>query len=90
MMAELSKLEAAPLYEYVCKELKWPVDAKLMASLKEKNKESLESMDSAISDAKENLGESEVRESLLKKADRRRLHVWETCACPWPTGGGRK
>ena len=69
MMAELSKLEAAPLYEYVCKELKWPVDAKLMASLKEKNKESLESMDSAISDAKENLGESEVRESLLKKAE---------------------
>jgi len=69
LMAELSKLEAAPLYEYVCKELKWPVDAKLMASLKEKNKESLESMDSAISDAKENLGESEVRESLLKKAE---------------------
>jgi len=66
---ELKRLEAAPLYEYVCKELKWSVDAKLLASFKEKNKEKLTSLDAAISDAKDNLGESEVREALLKKAE---------------------
>ena len=37
-----------------------PVDSILLASLIKKNKESLAGMDSAISDAKENLGESEV------------------------------
>ena len=66
---ELKRLEAAPLYEYICKELKWSVDAKLLATFKEKNKETLTGLDAAISDAKDNLGESEVREALLKKAE---------------------
>jgi len=69
LIEELKKQEAAPLYEYVCKELKWSVDAKMLASYKDKNKETLAGMDSAINDAKENLGESEVREALLKKAE---------------------
>jgi len=69
LMEELKRLEAAPLYEYVCKELQWSVDAKLMDNFKEKNKEKLSALDVAINDAKENLGESEVREALLKKAE---------------------
>jgi len=69
LMEELKKLEAAPLYEYVCKELQWTADAKLMDTFKEKNKEKLAALDVAINDAKENLGESEVREALLKKAE---------------------
>ena len=69
MTDELKKSEAAPLYEYICKELKWSVDNKMMAAFKEKNKESLTALETAISDAQENLGESEVREALLKKAE---------------------
>jgi len=69
LMEELKRLEAAPLYEYVCKELQWTADAKLMDTFKEKNKEKLAALDVAINDAKENLGESEVREALLKKAE---------------------
>ena len=61
LIEEIKTQEGGPLYEHVCKELKWPVDSTLLASLVKKNKESLSSMDSAISDAKENLGESEVR-----------------------------
>lgn len=60
LVDEIKTQEAAPLYEYVCKELKWPVDSSLLAELSKKNKEALTGMDSAISDAKENLGESEV------------------------------
>ena len=36
------------------------MDSTLLTSLAKKNKENLSTMDSAISDAKENLGESEV------------------------------
>ena len=57
------------MYEYVCKELQWTADAKLMDTFKEKNREKLAALDVAINDAKENLGESEVREALLKKAE---------------------
>ena len=60
LLEEIKTQEGGPLYEYVCKELKLPVDSTLLASLSKKNKESLAGMDSAISDAKENLGESEV------------------------------
>ena len=61
LIEEIKTQEGGPLYEYVCKELKLPVDSTLLASLNKKNKETLAGMDSAISDAKENLGESEVR-----------------------------
>ena len=69
LMEELKRLEAGPLYEYVCKELKWSTDAKLLNTFKEANKKTLATLDAAIEDAKENHGESEVREALLKKAE---------------------
>merc|ERR1719415_472130 len=68
-MEELKRLEAGPLYEYVCKELKWSTDSKLLNTFKEANKKTLATLDAAIEDAKENHGESEVREALLKKAE---------------------
>ena len=61
--------QAAPLYELVCKDLKWSVDSKLMNAMKASNKESLTTLDAAISDADDNLGESELREALLKKSE---------------------
>ena len=59
-MEELKRLEAGPLYEYVCKQLRWTVDSSMLSGFKDKNKETLATLDAAISDAKENLGESEV------------------------------
>ena len=68
-MSELTKLEAGCLYEQVCRDLKWKPDTKLLNTFKSKNKESLAALDAGINDAEENLGESEVREALLKKAE---------------------
>ena len=68
-MSELTKLEAGCLYEQCCRDLKWTPDTKLLNTFKSKNKESLAALDVGINDAEENLGESEVREALLKKAE---------------------
>jgi len=69
LMDVVKEHKAAPLYEYICKELKWSIDAKLMTGMKNSNKETLTTLDAAISDADENLGESELREALLKKSE---------------------
>jgi len=59
----------APLYVSVCKELAWSTDGALLAKMEAANKEKLETLDAAIADALENLGESETREALLNKAE---------------------
>jgi len=69
LVAELTRLEAGCLYEQCCRDLKWTMDNKLLNTFKTKNKESLAKLDAGINDAEENLGESEVREALLKKAE---------------------
>merc|ERR1719373_972447 len=69
LMAELTRLEAGCLYEQCCRNLNWTVDTKLRDTFTSKNKETLAALDTGISDAEENLGESETREALLKKAE---------------------
>jgi len=69
LMATVEEHNMAPLYSQLCKDLKWSLDSKLLASMEEKNKEKLKELDAAVSDAEENLGESETREALLKKAE---------------------
>merc|ERR1712071_741330 len=59
----------APFYEEVCKDLGWNVDTKLLSSMKERNEAHIKELDAAIEDAEQNLGEMEVRESNLKKAE---------------------
>lgn len=59
----------APFYEEVCKELNWPVDQNLLATMKKANQQRLEELDAAIEDAEKNLGEGEVREANLKKSE---------------------
>nr|SVE78408.1 EOG090X0ARF [Daphnia lumholtzi] len=61
--------DMAPFYEEVCKELNWTVDAPLLSGMKERNEAKLKALDVAIEDAEQNLGEMEVRESNLKKAE---------------------
>lgn len=59
----------APWYELICKDVGWKVDANLLKSLKDKNTEQLKLLDDAIEDAEKNLGEMEVREAYLRKAE---------------------
>lgn len=59
----------APLYEHVCNELKWSVDNARLRQMKEENTKELEELDSKIKDAEENLGELEIRDAYLNKAE---------------------
>ena len=56
-------------YKQVCKDLKWPEDKALTKELEEANKAHLKKLEEAIKDAETNLGESEIREALLAKAE---------------------
>ena len=59
----------APFYEHVCNELKWPVDNTRLRKMKEENTKEIEELDSKIKDAEENLGELEIRDAYLNKAE---------------------
>ncbi|PVD24204.1 hypothetical protein C0Q70_14674 [Pomacea canaliculata] len=59
----------APFYEEVCRDLSWKVDEKLQQTMKAANEEKLKQLDEAIEDAEKNLGETEIRDSLLSKAE---------------------
>ena len=59
----------APFYEHVCNELKWSVDNARLRQMKEENAKELEELDSRIKDAEENLGELEIRDAYLNKAE---------------------
>lgn len=59
-----------PYYEkYLCPSPLGPVDEQLKAQLKKANEEELVKLEEKIEDAKENLGDVEVRDGLLAKAD---------------------
>lgn len=61
--------DMAPFYEEVCKEFGWKVDAALLKKMKATNEAELKKLTEAIDDAEKNLGESEIRENMLKKAE---------------------
>ncbi|KAK9817917.1 hypothetical protein WJX72_004298 [[Myrmecia] bisecta] len=61
--------DAAPLYQQICSDLGWPVDTSKLEAMQKANAAALAEADERIKDAEENLGESEVREALLAKAD---------------------
>ena len=59
----------APFYEQLCSQFDWSVDASFMQKMKAKNEEKVKELDSAVEDAEKNLGETEVRDFMLKKAE---------------------
>ena len=59
----------APFYQHVCNELKWPVDQKKLTDMQNENKKKLEELEEKIKDAEENLGEIEIRDAYLDKAE---------------------
>ena len=61
--------DAAPLYEHSCQTLGWTADADRMSSMRKANEEQLSKLEASIKDAEENLGDIEVRDAFLAKAD---------------------
>ena len=59
----------APFYEEICQEQSWTIDQNLLQSMKEANETELKKLDEQINDAEQNLGETEVRDFMLKKAE---------------------
>lgn len=59
----------APFYEEVCRDLGWKLDQSLLTKMKEANEVKIKELDSAIEDAENNLGETEVRDTMLRKAE---------------------
>jgi 26S proteasome regulatory subunit N7 len=57
------------LYKRVCADLKVAEDVKISGELKEQNDKDMAALEAKIEDAKKNLGETEVRDALLAKAD---------------------
>eukprot|EP00873_Tetraselmis_striata_P027388 jgi/Tetstr1/447652/TSEL_035010.t1 len=69
ILKEVVDNEMTHLYKHVCHELGCPEDGALVAKLGAANAAELEGLEAKITDAEENLGESEVREALLAKAE---------------------
>ncbi|GFX36688.1 26S proteasome non-ATPase regulatory subunit 6 [Trichonephila clavipes] len=69
LLEAIKENNMAPFYEEVCKDLGWTVDNALLDSMKKANEETLKKLDDAIEDAEKNLGEMEVREAFLNKAE---------------------
>ena len=58
----------APYYERVAAELKWNVDATLLKTLKLANETELKKLDERLEDAQQNLGETDISDALIAKA----------------------
>lgn len=60
----------APFYETVCiTQLGFKLDEDLLKKMKETNEKDLKAIDEKIEDAEKNLGETEVRDFMLEKAE---------------------
>ncbi|XP_017782151.1 PREDICTED: 26S proteasome non-ATPase regulatory subunit 6 [Nicrophorus vespilloides] len=65
----IKKDEMAPWYEIVCREAGWKLDSAYLKQMQEKNTVTVKKLDETIEDAEKNLGEMEVREAYLRKAE---------------------
>jgi hypothetical protein len=61
--------EMLPFYQNLVEQFKWDVDQGLVDKLKASNDETLKTLDDKVKDAEENLGESEIRDALLARAE---------------------
>lgn len=59
----------APYYEALCKSLDWQMDMELLSKMKKANEEELKRLDEELEDAEKNLGESEIRDAMMAKAE---------------------
>lgn len=61
--------DMAPYYEALCKSLEWQMDAELLNKMKKANEEELKRLDNELEDAEKILGESEIRDAMMAKAE---------------------
>jgi 26S proteasome regulatory subunit N7 len=59
----------APFYELICEEHGWSLDNSLLNQMKKENEEALKKIDERLKDAEENLGETEISDTLLARAE---------------------
>uniref|UniRef100_A0A3Q1IWJ1 26S proteasome non-ATPase regulatory subunit 6 n=1 Tax=Anabas testudineus TaxID=64144 RepID=A0A3Q1IWJ1_ANATE len=69
LMDAIKANNMAPYYEGLCKELKWQLDSDLLSKMKKTNEEELKRLDDVLEDAEKNLGESEIRDAMMAKAE---------------------
>uniref|UniRef100_A0A8C6PYT1 26S proteasome non-ATPase regulatory subunit 6 n=1 Tax=Nothobranchius furzeri TaxID=105023 RepID=A0A8C6PYT1_NOTFU len=69
LMDAIKANNMAPYYEGLCKELKWQLDTELLSKMKKANEEELKRLDDVLEDAEKNLGESEIRDAMMAKAE---------------------
>jgi len=69
LMAAVEKHKMLPFYLHLCEQFKWKEDSNIVEKLKASNDEDQKKLDEKIKDAEENLGESEIRDALLARAD---------------------
>lgn len=58
-----------PFYVTICEEMQVPVDQELVKTMEKANNEALQKVEEKIADAEQNLGETEVNDGLLAKAE---------------------
>lgn len=66
---QITEHNMAPFYKRVCESLKWSLDEGKLKSMEEENKNKLQELDDKIKDAEENLGETEIRDAYLDRAE---------------------
>ncbi|OZJ06726.1 hypothetical protein BZG36_00435 [Bifiguratus adelaidae] len=67
--AYIKEENMAPLYTAVCEEFNFPLDQALLSQMEDVNKKTLATLNEKIADAEQNLGETEVNEALVAKAE---------------------
>lgn len=68
ILALVQNDEMAPFYSWMCAELKWSPDTKVLKALEAANVAELKRLDEKIVDAETNLGETDVSNALIEKA----------------------
>lgn len=69
VLAVIFKDNLSGIYEHMCSELGWDLDAGKLAAMKAANQAKLTQLEESIADATENLGQMEVRNAMQAKAD---------------------
>ncbi|XP_062522588.1 26S proteasome non-ATPase regulatory subunit 6-like [Corticium candelabrum] len=69
LLEEVKSKNLTPLYEWLCSELKMKVDKSVVEMMRKENERKVAELDEKIRDAKENLGETEIRDALVAKAE---------------------
>jgi len=69
IMAILKTNSMSPYYNLLCELFGWKLDKDLFNEMEAKNAKKLTQLEAKIKDAQENLGDSEVRDALMEKAD---------------------